>query len=166
MTKSKYVFALLIVSFAIPAFAAPFIVVAASPTELERQIENVRREREVLLEEQKKLQVELEAVNREAQTLGGAVKSLDATRKKLAADISVTQSRITSTNLTIRSLESTMSEKERQISTHRKAIANTLSVLSDYDAQPFILSLLATAQLSEIWDDRARLENLNLQLGE
>ena len=65
----------------------PSFLEAASPSELEQQIEQVRREREVLLEEQRKLQAELEATNRESQTLGAAVKSLDATKKKLVADI-------------------------------------------------------------------------------
>src|SRR3989339_1618745 len=97
---------------------------AANSSELEQQIEQVRREREVLIEEQKKLEAELEAVNRESRSLGSTVKSLDATRKKLAKDISITRSRITSADLTIRSLENTMGEKERQIAVHRKAIAN------------------------------------------
>src|SRR3989344_4208883 len=126
-------------------FLVPTILLGASPSELERQIEQVRLERETLVEEQKKLQAELEAVNKESQTLGAAVKSLDATKKKLNADISVTQSKITSTNLTIRSLENTMSEKERQIITHRKAILNTISAL---------------------WRDRSQLESLNTRLEE
>lgn len=164
--KSKYVPTLFIIFFAVLILTAPFSVIAANPSELQQQIEQVRREREVLLEEQKKLQVELEAVNKEAQTLGGAVKSLDATRKKLAADISITQSKITSTSLTIQSLENTVTEKEQQIIIHRKAIAGTLSALSDYDSQPLILSLLAFAQLSDIWGDRSRLEGLSARLEE
>ncbi len=139
---------------------------AANPSELAQQIEQVRREREVLLEEQKKLQAELEAVNRESQSLGSAVRSLDATRKKLAKDISITQSRITSTNLTIRSLENTMSEKERQMVAHRKAIVNILSTLSEYDARPLLLNLLASRPLSNIWKDRSQLEGLNNRLAE
>jgi murein DD-endopeptidase MepM/ murein hydrolase activator NlpD len=145
---------------------APIILVAASPSDLERQIEGVRREREILIEEQRKLQAELEVVNREGQTLGTAVKSLDATRRKLAADISVTQSKINSTDLTIQSLENTVSKKEQQIMTHRQALANTLSALHEYDSRPLILSLLASAQLSDLWRDRSQLEGLNNRLEE
>lgn len=144
----------------------PLVLNAASPGELEQQINNVRREREALLEEQKKLQAELDAVNKESRSLGSAVKSLDATRKKLATDISITQSKITSTNLTIQSLENTMSEKERQIVTHRKAITDTLSALSEYDSKPLLLSLLAYVQLSDVWRDNSQLAGLNDRLTE
>src|SRR3989344_902088 len=144
----------------------PMILSAANPSDLEKQIDNVRKEREILLEEQKRLQIELEAVNKESQTLGGAVKSLDATRKKLASDINITQSKISSSNLTIKSLENTMNEKEQQIVIHRRAIADTLTRLSDYDSRPLLLNLLATTKLSDIWGDRNRLEDLNTRLEE
>ncbi len=144
----------------------PLVLSATSPSELEQQIEQVRIEREVLIEEQKKLQAELEATNKESQTLGSAVKSLDTTRKKLAKDISITQSKITSTNLTIKSLENTMSEKEKQIIVHREAIALTIATLSDYDSRPLILNLLASSQISDIWKDRNQLEGLNTRLSE
>ena len=154
--RSKIVFALLFL-----LVLSPGVLGAANPTELERQIEQVRREREVLLEEQRKLQIELDIVNKESQSIGSAVKSLDTTRKKIASDISVTQSKITSTNLTIRSLESTMSEKEQQIVVHRRAIANMLTSLSEYDTRPLILSLLTSSELSDFWRDRSQLESLN-----
>ncbi|MDO8590158.1 MAG: peptidoglycan DD-metalloendopeptidase family protein [bacterium] len=155
-----------ILAFALFLATIPVMSMAANTGELERQIEQVRKEREVLLEEQKKLQTELEAVNKESQTLGSAVKSLNATKLKLAKDISITQSRITSTNLTIRSLENTMSEKERQIVAHRKAIAQTLSTLSEYDSRPLVLNLLASTELSDLWKDRSQLEGLNSHLAE
>ncbi|MDO8471372.1 MAG: peptidoglycan DD-metalloendopeptidase family protein [bacterium] len=144
----------------------PAVLNAANPSELEQQIEQVRQGREVLIEEQKKLEAELEVVNSESQSLGGAVKSLDATRKKLAKDINITRSKITSTNLTIRLLENTMGEKEQQISVHRKAIAYTLSTLSEYDSRPLILSLLSSTGLSDLWRDRSQIEGLNGRLEE
>jgi len=155
-----------ITSICIIFLATPLLLGAANPSELEQQIEQVRKDREVLLEEQKKLQAELEATNRESQTLGTAVKSLDTTKRKLAKDISITQSRINSTNLVIRSLENTMSVKEKQIITHRKAIAEMIATLSEYDSQPLIFSLLGSAQLSDIWRDRSQLEGLNGRLEE
>lgn len=145
---------------------APVTLSAANTNELGQQIEQVRREREVLLEEQKKLQAELEATNKESQSLGSAVKSLDTTKKKLTKDISVTQSKIISTNLTIKSLENTMSEKERQIAIHKRAIRDALLSLSEYDSRPLVLSLLASIKLSDIWRDRSQLESLNARLDE
>ncbi len=165
--KFKYTATLFAIFFVVFTVVMPQSSQAISPSELEQQIEQVRREREILLEEQKKLQTELEAINREAQTLSSTVKSLDATRKKLAADIRVTQSRIISTNLTIRSLENTMSEKEQQITTHRRAMASTLLALSEYDSRSLILDLLtSTTRLSDVWDDKDQLEELNAKLEE
>ncbi|MEK7187143.1 MAG: hypothetical protein AAB690_02500, partial [Patescibacteria group bacterium] len=101
----------------------PFFVGAAVPAEIQVQIESTKRERDTLLEEQKRLEAELDALNKESQTIGTAVKSLDATRKKLVNDINITKSKITSSNLSIRSLESTIGDKERQIIVHEQAIA-------------------------------------------
>ncbi|MDP2641942.1 MAG: peptidoglycan DD-metalloendopeptidase family protein [bacterium] len=139
---------------------------AGQAGQLQQEIERVRKERETLLEEQRKLLAELEAINKQSQSLGLAVKSLDVTKKKLNTDISVTKSKITSTNLTIRSLESTMGEKERQVVTHRKAIAGALSLVSEYDSRPIILDVLASAKFSDIWNDRDRLDGLNVRLEE
>ena len=139
---------------------------AANPSDLQVQIEQVRRDREALLEEQKRLQGELEIVNKEAQNITTAVKSLDTTKKKLAADISITQSKITSTNLTIKSLESMMSEKQRQVVIHRHALAETLLALREYDSKPLLLNLLASTKLSDLWGDKIRLENLDQRLSE
>lgn len=147
-------------------YLLPTAVLAADPTEIEREIDKVRREREVLLEEQKRLQADLDKVNQEAQTLGSAVKSLDATRRKIAKDISITESKISSTNLNIQVLENTMSDKERQIAVHRRAIKDTLLALSDHDSRPFLFNLLASVSLSDIWESRSSLEELTVRLEE
>ena len=144
----------------------PLTLRAVSPSELQQQIEQTKKEREILVEEQKKLQQELDLVSKEGQTLGAAVKSLDAIKKKLAKDVSITKSKITSTDLTIQSLEKTVSQKEQQIITHRQAISDTLSTLAEYDTQPLILSLLASVELSALWKDTSQLEGLNIRLGE
>lgn len=174
--KLRYQVFVSLIFFVVAALGSPFFTLAVAPTyaeasagkpgELEQQIERVRREREMLIEEQKKLQTELEAVNRESQTLGSAVKSLDTTRRKLAADINVTHSKITSTTLTIQGLESSMSEKEQQVVIHRRAIVETLLALSEHDSRPLLLNILASAQLSDIWNDRNRLEGLTTKLGD
>ena len=92
------------------------------------------------------------------------MKSLDTTRKKLATDIKVTQSKISSTNLNIRSLETTMVEKEEQIDTHHKALAAALKTISDYDARPLVMDLLASSNFSDIWRDRSQLQTLSESL--
>lgn len=147
-------------------FLIPSLGEAVDAGALSAQIESVRRERESLIEEQKKLQAELEAVTRESQTLGTAVKSLDSTKKKIEGDIKVTQSKIRSTDLNIQMLESNMSTAERQISAHERAIADAIQTLSHYDKRPLVLDMLASASFSDIWRDRSELEGLSLSLND
>src|SRR3989344_3911853 len=157
---------LILILFSASCFGFRAFVHAASSTELSSQIENVRREREELVAEQRRLQAELEKVNAESQTLGTAVKSLDTTKKKLAADIKVTQSKINSTNLNIRSLEHTVLDKERQIETHQGAISLALKALSDYDSRSLLFDVLSASKLSDFWQDRSQLIELNTRLNE
>ena len=60
---------------------------ATNSETLTKQIETVKKERDSLVAQQQKLQVELDKIMREGQSLGTAVKSLDLTRSKLLADI-------------------------------------------------------------------------------
>lgn len=146
--------------------ALPQLVLSAIPAQLQQQINQTRRERDALLEEQRKLQAELDRVSREGQTLGTAVKSLDATRKKLANDLKITQSKIASANLNIQALETSMTDKERQIATHKRSIATALQALSEYDSRSLVADILSYEKISEVWRDRGTLDDLNVKLGE
>lgn len=161
----KKIFIIFILLFAVSNFFGQKSF-AADPSALQQQIEKVRKEQEILLEEQRQLQIQLDAISKESQTLGTAVKSLDATKNKLIKDISVTQSKISAKNLSIQSLENTMSEKEQQIVVHRKAISQTLATLSKYDSYSLLLNLLASAQVSDIWKDSGQLNDLGGKLEE
>jgi len=139
---------------------------AANPAQISAELETVRRERDGLIEEQKRLEAELEAVNREAKTLGTAVKSLDAAKKKLAADIKVTQSKISSTNLSIRILENNISDKSQKIAAHEKAIGLAIRTVSSYDMRPLWVDMLASTSFADVWRDRTQLEGLSVALKE
>lgn len=148
----------------------PAITEAVTSDALSAQIENVRREREALVEEQRKLQAELDKVSREGQNLGTAVKSLDATKKKLTSDIKVTQSKIRSTDLNIQILQNNVNTAEHQITTHQKAIGSVIQALSEYDGRSLVLELVASANFSDLWRDRSQLkgfsEDLNREVEE
>ena len=137
---------------------------AALPAELQAEIDRTKHERDSLVEEQRKLEAELIELNKQSQTIGTAVKSLDATRKKLVNDINITKSKITSSNLSIRSLESTITDKERQIIAHERAISDSIKTLAEYDSHSFIADLLLYKQVSEVWQDRGLLSDLNGRL--
>jgi murein DD-endopeptidase MepM/ murein hydrolase activator NlpD len=139
----------------------PIISRAASTAALSQQINEVKEQRDALLLEQQKLQAELDKVSREGQTLGTAVKSLDVSRAKLVSDIKVTQSKINSAELNIKVLENSVSEKEDQITTHRKAISDALKQISDADARPLMLDLVASANFGDLWRDASALASLS-----
>lgn len=147
----------LFLSYSLPASAVDNSALSA-------QIESVRREREALVEEQRRLQAELDKVTEEGRNLGTAVKSLDATKKKLATDIKVTQSKINSTNLNIKMLENNVNAAEQDIDTHKRAIGNAIQALSAYDGRSLVLDLVASANFSDIWRDNTQLKELSEQL--
>lgn len=139
-------------------------ILAATPAEISTKIEVVRRQREALVEEQKRLQAELEMLNRETQTLGTAVKSLDTTRKKLNADIRVTQSKIVSADLNIKALENSVTRTENEIETHRSALSSSIRSIQAYESRSLVLDLLASTNFSAAWRDVSRLASLGSRL--
>src|SRR5581483_9460684 len=157
----------LIIIFAMAAGFLPERFSAATPNEiLAQQIESVRKERDALIEEQKRLERELEKASQESSNLGSAVKSLDATKKKLAADIKVTQSKIASTDLNIRMLENNVNTTKRQIDTHQKAVQTAIKALSDADSRPLLMDILAAADFGEMWKDHSELAGLSVSLND
>ncbi len=140
--------------------AAPFITHAVVSEELQQKIEETRRQRDTLFEEQKKLQAQLDILNKEGKTLTGAVRSLDASRNKLANDIRITQNKIAASNLNISALESEMTEKERQIATHERGIEESIKKVAGYDNRSLFAELLSYKQISEVWTDRDTLNSL------
>jgi len=138
---------------------------AATSAELQQKIQETQKQREVLLEEQKRLQLELDALGKQGATLQSAVKSLDATRLKLANDIRITQSKINSANLNIQSLENSIGDKEDKIVTHQKAIRTALRELYEHDSRSMIVDLLNNRSFGEIWADQGALSDLNNRLG-
>jgi murein DD-endopeptidase MepM/ murein hydrolase activator NlpD len=162
--KLKAVFLIFILLVGLSASLAPLESGASSGTELERRLEQARREREALTAEQRRLQVELDAVSKQTSSLAGAVKSLDATRRKLANDLSLTQAKINSSNLNLRMLESSMEDKAKQIESHRQAIASTIKLLADYSSRSLVLDILTYDKLSDLWSDEGRLGDFSERL--
>ncbi len=142
------------------ALFTPLLSHAVLTDELQQKIEETRRERDALLEEQRKLQAQLEVLNKQNKTLTGTVQSLDATRRKLLNDIKLTQSKISGANLNIKALEGEMTEKEKSIATQQRAIRESIQKLAGYDSSSMIIDLLSYEQISDVWSDRETLNSL------
>lgn len=160
----RKVFYILLIGLAISSFA-PHFVSAQSDAELSAKIEATKREREALLEEQRKLQAALDELNKESATLSGTVKTLDATRTKLSNDLKITQASINSSNLTIQKLTSDISKNETAIDAHREAIKTSIQRIRSYDSYSMIYALLAYPTLDEVWSDTANIIDLQEKLG-
>lgn len=143
---------------------APEKIFAATSAELQQKIAETQKQRDALLEEQKRLQAELDVLGKQGSTLQGAVKSLDATRLKLVNDIKITQSKINSANLNIQALENSIADKEDQITTHETAIKAAIRELSEYDSHSMIVDFLNNKTFSEVWTDQGALSDLNNRL--
>jgi murein DD-endopeptidase MepM/ murein hydrolase activator NlpD len=159
----KRIYAILILATFVVGLA-PLALRAADPAVLQNQIDKTRQDRQLLLDEQARLQAELDAVNRQSTTLGTAVKSLDATKKRLANDIALTQSKVRSASLNIQSLENSIAQKQDQISVHHEAIGSLVQQLADYDSHSLVTDVLTYKELSDVWRDQGILTDLNDKL--
>lgn len=155
---------LILILFSVSILGFKTSALAVASAEVSGQIESIRREREALVAEQRRLQAELDDLNRQSQNLGTAVKSLDATKRKLAADIKITQSRIRSTDVSIRVLEKNIADKSSKIETHEQAIILAIQTISQHDVRPLWMDVIASTNLSDIWRDRTQLESLSVDL--
>ncbi|MHB1330778.1 MAG: murein hydrolase activator EnvC family protein [Minisyncoccota bacterium] len=155
-----------IVFLSMATFVMPTTTWAQTNAEIQRQIEATKRERDALLEQQRKIEAELQTINAQGQTLQGTVESLDATRAKLANDLKITQSGINKSNLTIQKLENDIGQNENEIESHKEAIRNSLTQIAVYDRQSVIFDLLGYKTMVEAWNDVVNLASVQSKLNQ
>ena len=163
MKKPFPIFCVWLLAFSL---CLPFTISADTDAEIQSRIDATKKERDALLEEQKKLQTALDELNTKGQTLQSTVKSLDATRTKLANDLKITQTNINSSNLVIQKLTNEINANEDDIETNREAIRTSLKKLSAYDEQSVVLHLFSGGRLDEVWQDATNLLSTQDALGE
>jgi len=122
-----------------------------SVTELQREIERKRLEKEKLEAENRKLETQIQETGKQAKTLQSAVKTLDTTQKKLQNDLKVTETDIGSTELSIKKIGLEINAKEQHINTNKEAIAESLRNLQDTDNQSTIETFLQYKNINELW---------------
>ncbi len=152
MKKNLSVAILFILFFVGTFFLAPKSF-ALSIDELKEQIENTRREKEKLEEENRKLEIQIEETNRQAKTLQNAVTVLDTTQKKLQNDLKVTQTKISGTALTIEQLGIEIENTEEKIIQRKSAIGETLRNLQDADNRSILHAFLQYDKASDLWNN-------------
>ncbi|MBP9710640.1 MAG: peptidoglycan DD-metalloendopeptidase family protein [Candidatus Pacebacteria bacterium] len=157
----------ILAAFIVLAVASTGVVVhAQSSDDIQAEIDRNAGQVQKLKEEIQKLQTELNATNAQKQTLQTAVKSIDLNIQKLTKNISLTEAQIKAKDAEIHSISGNISNANGSIGNAREQIAGSLRELSFIDKRPLVLSMLAGASLSSIFDETDSLESLrsNLQL--
>lgn len=156
----------LISFFLFLAFAFPCVGRAQTNSEIQTKIEETRKQRDLLLEQEKKIQAELDSLGKESKTLQTNVKTLDATRTKLGNDLKLTQNNISGANLTISKLENDIGQNENEIEIHKNALKESIQKVAFYDKNSFIVDILTYRSLEEVWSDTVDLWSLQNKIGE
>lgn len=162
----KRILFIFIMFFSISLFFVPKLIKAETNAEIQAKIEETKRSRDALLEQQKQLQAALDELSKQGQTLQTNVKSLDTTRNKLANDLKITQSNINTSNLTIEKLENDISENENEINDHHLAIVDSLRKLASYDKHSAVFDILTYRGLDDVWADTLNLWDIEDKLGD
>jgi murein DD-endopeptidase MepM/ murein hydrolase activator NlpD len=105
-------------------------------------------------------QEELKKVGGEKNSLQKAINQLELERKKVQADISYTQNKISATDLEINKLKIEIGDTEENIILRKKAVGETLKLLSQSDDASLIEILLEYENMSDFWIKVDELEQL------
>lgn len=136
----------------------------ASVAELQAQIQDRNEQLAQLEAEIAKYEEELTKIGADRQTLEAEIARLDTSRKKLATDIAVTENRIATTDLQLEELGDQITDKERRIDESKGAIQSGLRSLAKLDTGTFAETLLASAKLSDVWEDGDQLRRVQTAL--
>jgi murein DD-endopeptidase MepM/ murein hydrolase activator NlpD len=141
-------------------FITPFFVRAETPEELQQQISNHNAQIEELNKEIAEYERQLQTVSSKKQTLQNTLDELDLQRKKLNASISVTKNRISTTQIQISQLADGIAIKEGSIATHEAGLGESLRRLHEEEGKVFILTLLSSDDISNVWNNIDASRNL------
>lgn len=164
-TKGRvFAFILLFAVVACGFLSLPERASALTVEELEQKIEETRREKARLEEENRKLKAQIEVTNKEANTLQGAVQSLDAAQRKIQGDINVTQKKINAAQLTIEKLQLEIGTTENNISTNKEAIAETLRSLDQTEGVGLLEAMLSYKNINDLWDSIEKIKRFQASI--
>jgi murein DD-endopeptidase MepM/ murein hydrolase activator NlpD len=151
--------------FALLAVVSTGVVAhAQSNDDIQAEISRNADQVEKLKAEIAQLQKDLNATNAQKQTLQTAVKSIDLNIQKLTKSISLTETQIKAKDAEISEISGDITQTSGTIDSARNQIAGSLRELSSMDQQPLVLTMLAGASLSNIFDNAETLESLRSSL--
>lgn len=120
---------------------------------LQQQIDAHNKQIADLDKEIAQYEKQLTAVSKEKKTLQTSVSQLNLSIKKTDTSITQTQNRIGSTQLQIQQLTGSINEKEQAITVNKAGLAESMSLLYELGEEPFIVHVLSSDGISDIWAD-------------
>lgn len=145
-------------------FVLPLYTQAATNDELEQKIAESNAKIAELEREIAQYENQLVTIGNQKATLENEVSRLDLSRKKIGADISATQSKINSADLELENLGGEIGNKERQIENGRAVIGRSLRTIYQEGETTFAEQILASAKLSDVWEETDKLRRLESAL--
>lgn len=139
---------------------------AAALADLQRRIEEKRKEKEQLDAENRRLQAELQTTSNQARTLQTEVRTLDATQKKLDNDLRITESNIVRTELTLEELEIEIARSGSVIDKNKGIISSAIRQMAQLGDQNGIELFLRYENLNDAWTAAEALRQFQVALKE
>ncbi|HUX80994.1 MAG TPA: peptidoglycan DD-metalloendopeptidase family protein [Candidatus Paceibacterota bacterium] len=143
-----FFFGILIGSF----FSTPQFVHAATPADIQAQIDANDQQINSLEADIAAFQKQLDALSTKKNTLQSTINSLALSQKQLTDQIQVTQNKIQSTNLKIQQLTLSIGDKESIMATQQNVIANQLRTITESEQIPLIVTLISSNSLGDAWN--------------
>ncbi|PJE64138.1 MAG: hypothetical protein COU90_04685 [Candidatus Ryanbacteria bacterium CG10_big_fil_rev_8_21_14_0_10_43_42] len=102
----------------------------------------------------------LTKTHEEAKTLQGQIDRVNAEIGKLNTDIRLTENRIAATELELESLGDAIQTKEQEIDSGKRALAEILQTVHEYDSDSLVEILLSTEQISDFFGTMEDIQNV------
>jgi murein DD-endopeptidase MepM/ murein hydrolase activator NlpD len=126
---------------------------AATESELRSQIDSANQRIQEIEQRIKEIGSNLNATSEERRTLEQELKLIEGERQKLLSQLELTSTKIQKTNLTIQDLEGEISEKEMKMLKQKKAIAESIQKIYQYDEQSPLELILSQEDMSSVWNE-------------
>jgi murein DD-endopeptidase MepM/ murein hydrolase activator NlpD len=154
----RFSFILLLVGSLAGGF--PLSTQAATPEEIQAQINAQNAQIQQLKNEIAKLQTDLTAVGKQKQTLQSAIQEINLNIQSLQKSITLTQTQIKQKDLEISQLSGSIENTSENIGESRGQIGETLRNLAETDEKPLMMVYLSGGTLSAFFDEATNLAAL------
>ncbi len=137
---------------------------AATPSNIQAEIDNKAKQIQALQEEIKKYEQNLDQTSTKARSLQNELSSLTTAKKKLETQLKLTEANLSKTSTTIQVISGKISETEESIERQKEYLSATLRDIASEDDTTAVEAFLSSKNMSEISDYLIASEKLSSTL--